>query len=247
MTRQPSTIACTLAAALALVSVAARERISAQPPAAPAWYTQGDFRPAARFAIDLANDLDIDRSNVPVVVRRDQVAIADLHELAVTVVDPSLPPAPEPTAERLKIAGGHELRQETNGHALLHQMDDLDKDGVWDELFFVTDIRARATKRIYVYLGMNQRGWNPHETHAAIGSYCRHLVPFWETKHIGWKLWYPTSVDAYGKRTPMLMAHRLYMENLDGYGVTLIDSAMGSDIQSVEGSLGAGGICLFER
>lgn len=215
--------------------------------ASDGWYTQGDFRPAARFTIELANALDVDRVNVPVVVRRDQVPIADLHEMAVTVVDPSLPPAPEPTAERLKLYGGHERRAETNGHALLHQMDDLDKDGVWDELFFVTDIAAGATKTIHVYLGMNQRGWNPHETHAAIGSYCRHLVPFWETKHIGWKLWFPTSVDVYGKRAPLLMAHRLYMENLDGYGVTLIDRAMGSDIQSVDVSLGAGGICLFEQ
>jgi hypothetical protein len=210
------------------------------------WYTQGDFAPSRRIAFELTNTLDIDRVNVPVVIRRDQMPIADLHELQVTVVDPALPPAPEPSPERLKLAGGHELRREANGHILMQQMDDLDKDGVWDELFFVTDIKAGATKRIYLYLGMNQRGWNPHETHAAIGSYMRHLVPFWESKHIGWKLWFPTSVDVYGKRKPMLVANRLYMDNLDGYGVTLIDPAMGSDIQSVAGSFGAGGIGMFE-
>jgi hypothetical protein len=71
-------------------------------------------------------------------------------------------------------------------------------------------------------------------------------VPFWESKHIGWKLWFPTSVDVYAKRQPMLMAHRLYMENLDGYGVELIDRNMGSDIQSVENSFGGGGIGVFE-
>jgi hypothetical protein len=211
-----------------------------------AWYTQGDFRPAMRIAFDVTNELDVDRVNQPVVIRREQMPIPDLHELEVTVVDPSLPGRPEPSAERLKIHGGHELRAETNGQALLQQMDDLDKDGVWDELFFVTDIAARQTKRIYVYLGFNQRGWNPHETHAGLGSYCRHLVPFWESKHVGWKLWYPTSVDVFGKREPMLMSHRLYMENLDGYGVGLIDHAMGSDIQEVENTFGGGAICLFE-
>ena len=210
------------------------------------WYTQGDFHPASRIALDLANTLDVPRVNTPVVVRRDQLPVADLHELEVTVVDPALPSAAEPTPERLKLAGGHEIRAETNGHALFQQMDDLDKDGVWDELFFVTTLQPRETRRIYLYLGMNQRGWNPHETHAGIGSYVRHLVPFWESKHIGWKLWFPTSVDVYGKRQPMLMANRLYMENLDGYAVGLIDRAMGSDIQSVDNSFGGGGIGLFE-
>ena len=79
------------------------------------WYTQGDFAPSRRIAFELTNTLDIDRVNVPVVIRRDQMPIADLHELQVTVVDPALPPAPEPSPERLKLAGGHELRREANG------------------------------------------------------------------------------------------------------------------------------------
>ncbi len=210
------------------------------------WYTQGDFAPTRRLVFELTNDLDLDRVAVPVVLARAQLPVTDLHELEVTVVDPALPPAPPPGAERLKRGGGHELLGEANGHILPQQMDDLDKDGVWDELFFVTDIKARQKKRIDIYLGMNQRGWNPHETHAGIGSYVRHLVPFWESKNIGWKLWFPTSVDVYGKRKPMLMANRLYMENLDGYAVSLEDPALGSDIQSVEDSFGGGGICLFE-
>jgi len=212
-----------------------------------AWYTQGDFEPGRRIVLELANDLDVDRVNAPIVIPRAMMPVADLHELEVTVVDPALAPSPEPSAERLKLGGGHELRGEANGHALSQQMDDLDKDGVWDELFFVTDIKAKSSKRIEIYLGWNQRGWNPHETHAAIGSYCRHLVPFWESKHIGWKLWFPTSVDVYAKRTPMLMANRLYMENLDGYAVSLADTRMGSDIQSVENTFGAGAIGLFEH
>jgi hypothetical protein len=36
------------------------------------------------------------------------------------------------------------------------------------------------------------------------------------------------------------------MDNVDGYGVSLINEDWGSDIQGVAGSLGAGGICLFE-
>lgn len=211
------------------------------------WYTEGDFRPTTRLAFDVVNELDEERVHVPVVIPREAFPVRDLHELDVTVVDPQLPPAPEPTQERLRVEGGHGLRAETNGHILLQQMDDLDKDGVWDELFFVVGaLKPRETRRIYLYLGTNQRGWNPHETHAGLGSYVRHLVPFWESKHIGWKLWFPTSVDVYGKRKGMLVSPRLYIENLDGYGVTLIDPAMGSDMQSVDASFGGGGIGVFE-
>ncbi len=240
MTRSASRTGAALAASLATVCAGV---LLAQ---SSTWYTQGDFAPARRLVFELTNELAFDRVNVPVVIRRDQMPASDFHELQLTVVDPQLPPASPPGPERLKLGGGHELRGEANGHILLQQMDDLDKDGIWDELFFVTDIKAGATKRIDLYIGMNQRGWNPHETHAGVGSYVRHLVPFWESKHIGWKLWFPTSVDVYGKRKPMLMANRLYMENLDGYAVSLVDPALGSDIQSVDDSFGGGGVGLFE-
>ena len=99
---------------------------------------------------------------------------------------------------------------------------------------------------IYVYLGENIRGWNPHFTHANIGSYARHLMPFWESENVGWKIWFANAVDVFAKRKPMLMSNRLYMENLDGYGVSAIDHDMGSDIQGVAASFGGGAICLFE-
>jgi len=125
-------------------------------------------------------------------------------------------------------------------------MDDLDKDGIWDELFFQTDIKANSEKTIYVYLGENIRGWNKHLTHANIGSYARHLMPFWESENVGWKIWFANAVDVYAKRKPVLMSNQLYMENLDGYGVSAKNRDWGSDIQSVAGSFGGGAICLFE-
>jgi hypothetical protein len=125
-------------------------------------------------------------------------------------------------------------------------MDDLDKDGIWDELFFQTDIEANSSKTIYIYLGENIRGWNRHFTHANIGSYARHLMPFWESENVGWKIWFANSVDVYAKRKPVLMSNHLYMENLDGYGVSGINRDWGSDIQRVAGSFGGGAICLFE-
>jgi hypothetical protein len=126
-------------------------------------------------------------------------------------------------------------------------MDDPDKDGIWDELFFQTDIEANSDNTIYVYLGENTRGWNRHFTHANIGSYARHLVPFWESENVGWKIWFDNAVDVYAKRKPLLMSNHLYMDNLDGYGVSAINQDWGTDIQGVAESFGGGAICLFEN
>ncbi|NNE45255.1 MAG: DUF4861 family protein, partial [Rhodothermales bacterium] len=210
------------------------------------WYEQGNFRPVQRLEFTLSNSLDFDRQNASVVIRRADFPVPDVHEMWVTVVDPNLPPYEGPSEELLVVQGGHQLRAESNGHAAFHQMDDLDKDGIWDELFFQTDIEANSEKTIYIYLGQNIRGWNEHYTHANIGSYARHLMPFWESENVGWKIWFANAVDVYAKRRPMLMSHRLYMENLDGYGVSAIDRDLGSDIQRVAGSFGGGAICLFE-
>ena len=208
------------------------------------WYTQGDFAPVERIVVTVSNPLDFDRPNCPVVIRHGEFPVRDLAEMLVTVVDPALPPAASPTPEERIKGGPHQLQEETNGHALFSQLDDLDKDGIWDELYFTTDLPAGGTKTLHIYLGFNQRGWNPHGSHAGIGSYCRHLVPFWESAHIGWKLWFPGSVDVYAKRKGQLMSQHLYMDNWDGYAVPY---DMGSDIQSVAMSFGGGGIGLFEQ
>jgi len=212
-----------------------------------AWYAQGDFTPSTRVEIVIANDLAEDRKDAPIVIRRDQLPmLADIQELTVTLVDPSGEARPEPSAALLARQGPHERRGESNGLSLDYQFDDLDRDGIWDELFFVADLKAGERKRFHLYRGFQQRGWNPHRTHAAIGSYMRHTVPFWESEHVGWKLWFPTDIDVYGKRKPLLMSNRLYMGNLDGYGVSTENPDYGADIQSVDDSFGGGGIGVFE-
>lgn len=210
------------------------------------WYTQGDFAPVLRMEFTVSNPLDIDRQNCAVIIPRENFPIPDVHEMWVTVVDPEGKPFEGPSDELLRLQGGHQLREEAHGHAVFHQMDDLDKDGIWDELFFQVDIAAGASKTIFIYLGENIRGWNKHFTHANIGSYCRHQMPFWESENVGWKIWFANCCDVFAKRKPVLMSNHLYMDNYDGYGVSLTNEDWGSDIQGVAGSLGGGGICLFE-
>jgi hypothetical protein len=212
-----------------------------------AWYTQKKFKPKQRIEFTITNNLDFDRENCPVALKRENFPMPDLHEMWVTVVDPELESFEGPSKELLRLQGGHQMRAETNGHAIFHQMDDLDKDGIWDELFFQTDIKANSQKTIYIYIGENIRGWNKHFTHANIGSYCRHQMPFWESENVGWKIWFANCCDVYAKRKPGLMSNQLYMENYDGYSVSAINSDWGSDIQSVAGSFGGGAICLFEN
>lgn len=213
-----------------------------------AWYTQGeDFAPVQRVELIVRNELDRERRNNPVVISRDQLtALPDVHELAITLVDPSLPGRPEPSAELLQKQGGHEARGESNGAWIPYQLDDLDQDGLWDELFFMSDFAPGESKVFYLYIGYHDRGWSAHRTHAGIGSYSRHTVPFWESENIGWKLWFQADIDVFGKRRPVLMSQRMYMENLDGYGVSLLDRGYGSDIMQVDTSFGGGGIGVFE-
>ena len=214
--------------------------------AADGWYTEGDYAHSTRIKLTIVNTLDIDRQSCPIVITRDELPLKDLMEMGVTVVDPSLPARPMPSKEVLIRQDGHNIREETNGQQLSYQMDDHDKDGVWDELFFQTDLKANERKTMYLYIGFNQRGWMEHGTHANIGSYCHHLMPFWESAHVGWKLWYTDTCDVFGKRKGVLMSNLLYMKNLDGYGVSYISHDYGSDIQRVADSFGGGAICLFE-
>ncbi len=209
------------------------------------WYTEGDFAPGKRIRISLANPLNVDRKDCPVVIQRTSLPDQNIPELFVTVVDPSLPSNPkDPTIDELKSAGAELLRRETNGHFVEYQLDDIDKDGLWDEIFFLTDIKARETKTIFIYAGFTERGLIAHKTHSGIGYYGRHLVPFWEAEYIGWKLWYPTDVDMHGKRKPMLTAYPEYQGNLGGYYMPM---EMGTDIMAVGNTFGAGGICLWEN
>ena len=54
------------------------------------WYTQGKFKPEARLEFTVSNTLDLDRENCPVIIKRENFPIPDLHEMWITIVDPDL-------------------------------------------------------------------------------------------------------------------------------------------------------------
>ncbi len=207
------------------------------------WYTEGNFEPLKRMKLTVSNTLDIHRERCPIIVRRDQLPHRNIAQRTLTVVDPSLPSNPEPTRRQLREASGYLLRKETGGHFVEYQMDDIDKDGLWDELFFMSDLEPGKEKTFYLYFGGSERGLYKHETHANIAYYGRHIVPFWESEYIGWKLWYPASADVHGKRQPMLTAYLEYQASLAGY---YMPYEYGTDMMTVSTTFGGGGIGLFE-
>lgn len=209
-----------------------------------AWYTEGDFQPGVRVKLTLTNTLNFSREDCPVVIARQEMPVRDINSNMVTVVDPALPPAPELPKEKADLYRSHAFKPETNGRNLPYQFDDLDKDGVWDELFFMIDIAARETRTIYLYLGFNGRGPYKLETYATVGTYLRRSVAFWESNRMLWKLYFPTDVDLIGKRTPVLVGYESLVTNRSDYSMPV---EQGSDIMSVSSTFGAGGICLFEH
>ncbi|SDN02586.1 protein of unknown function [Daejeonella rubra] len=209
------------------------------------WYTEGkDYAPTRRIKINVTNPLAIPVKGAPVVVQRKSLPFQNIPERWIGVVDPSLPSDPEPTAEELKKNSGYVRRKETNGHYVELQVDDKDKDGIWDEIFFMTDLKARESRDFYIYIDHYERGMYEHEVHAAIANYGRHTVPLWESKDMGWKLWYPHDVDLHGKRAPMLTAYYEYSTNKSGY---YMPWEMGTDIMTVATTFGAGGMAVFEN
>jgi len=208
------------------------------------WYTEGgNYIPSTRIKVILSNPLDVERDNCPVVIERNRFPFTNFSSREIVVVDPALPPRAEPTREEKLLFGGHLPRGEENGSYIHYQLDDLDRDGLWDELFFMTGFKSRETKTIYLYIGYNNRGLYPHKTFAAIGDYARHPVPMWESEYLTWKLFYPTDVDIQAKRKPILNGYYSLTMNMSGYHFSY---DKGADIMTVSTTFGGGGICLFE-
>lgn len=157
-------------------------------------YKEGNFEPKECLEITLINTLDFGLKDCPVVITREEFPVKKLHEMWITIVDPSLPPHPEPTKEVLAFVGGYGIRKEINGHQIFY-----------------------------------------------------HLILWWESANIDWKLWFPTSIDMYGERKQILMSEEICIHNYCGsYDVPKVNWDYGSDIMSVCDSICASAIGLFE-
>lgn len=214
------------------------------------WYSVGRFEFKKRIPVTIKNQLSIARSQCPIVIQRTDLPESDTPVLLINVVEPALDEGSVIYQRHRSLryqgegSGEYEDTVENNGYVIASQKDDIDKDGIWDELFFMTDLGPGETKTVYLYIGETNDGLFEHLTHAGMGYYSGRVVPFWEAENIGWKLFYPTDVDMHAKRTPMLTAYMEYAKNLSGY---YMPPDYGTDIMTVKSSLGAGGVCVFEH
>lgn len=209
------------------------------------WYTEGaNNKPTRRIRISVSNPLNIILKDQPVVIKRKDLPYQNIAEQWLAVIDPNLAGNPEPSREEMKRIGGYLMRKEINGHAMPLQVDDVDKDGIWDELFFIVDLGPKESRDFYIYIDLYERGLFQHLVHAGIGNYGRHTVPFIESETMGWKLWYPHDLDLHGKREPMLTAYYEYSTNKSGY---YMPWELGTDIMTVLNTFGSGGMCVFEN
>lgn len=231
-------------ASFGLLAACTPAQMTAQGQPEYGWYSEGeDNRPEERIRITVTNPLDVPLENHPVVVKREDLPVQNIPERWVNIVDPNRTPRENPTLEELEDFGGYLYREEQNGYNIDQQLDDLDKDGVWDEIFFLVDLEPGETKDFYIYVGFYERGILEHRTHAGIGNYGRMTVPFWESETMGWKLWYKHDVDLHAKVDRRLTAYQEYTTNRSGY---YMDWVYGTDIMQVRSSFGAGGMAIFE-
>lgn len=208
------------------------------------WYTEGeDNLPGERVRITVTNPLDIPLEDQPIVVERTQLPKQNIPVRWINVVDPQLTPRSAPTVEELEDAGGYLYRRETNGRTIMQQVDDIDKDGVWDEIFFMTDLEPNESRDFFIYIDFYERGQQPHSVHASLANAGRQTMPYWESEKMAWKLWYPHDVDLHGKIEPMLTTFSSYSTASSGY---YMPWEKGTDIMQVRESFGAGGMCVFE-
>jgi hypothetical protein len=194
------------------------------------WYTNG-WMYSARVSVDIRNVSSDERPNEPVVL-----SVADLQRRArdfnprcFVVVDPSA----EPDHER-----------ELGGNDIPSQADDLDGDGLVDEIAFEVGLGRRETKRVLVYYEPGDASrpidYVP-QTYAHVSP--RYEGPGWESKLVAYRLYldYRNAIDVFGKTEPGLSLSTYATPGYDYHELT----DAGVDVLHIGDALGVGGFALW--
>src|ERR1022692_4487002 len=126
------------------------------------------------------------------------------------------------------------------------QADDLDGDGILDELVFQIDLAAAQTRIVTVAYGdqaaiQRLRGRYPART--AMKFAARYEGLGWESEDIAWRIYFDkrNAIDIYGKRRP-----GLYLEVFAApQYVYHLESPLGRDIFKVDPTLGVGSVAAM--
>lgn len=159
------------------------------------------------------------------------------------------------------------LIKTTKGEFVPSQCDDIDGDGIWDELFFLVDFKSKEKVRLNFSI-IKPEFLPEYKTRTSI-RFARSKAPYepafddlrlksteswkisqvfqmegpaWENDIVGFRNYYDArnGMDIFGKRTTEMVLHKAGIEGQDYHSL----DEWGMDVLKVNNSLGAGAIAI---
>ena len=211
---------------------------------------QSDQENAEEKEITLTNQSNIELTDKAIAIKRDEFSDLPEGEL-------------------------YPLLRSTEGDTIAAQLDDLDGDGQWDELFFVTNLPASGEKtvrlswqssqpdyttRTSVRFGKRESGDTPVQAKTSDTLYAQGLPksvgyqpyqtdgPSWENDKVGFRQYFDgrNAVDLFGKKTSQMSPETV---GINAQGAVEdnyhVMEDWGRDVLAVGNSAGLGGIALL--
>lgn len=124
------------------------------------------------------------------------------------------------------------------------QLDDLDEDGSWDELFFLVDIGPRSTQKVTVQPGGEVPDFSPQSRALVKGGAEEQGVTnaIWESELMAYRMYGPLHVDTLGKKVPRLTTEYYFGE--EGHNIHSFSPVYGQDYLQVNNTMGANSIFI---
>ena len=207
------------------------------------------FQSCSTPSLELKNELLVNRKDAPVVINR-----ADVKKLTGEI----------PVGKIPVVLG-------TDGSYIPSQVDDLDRDGEWDELVFVSNFASNESKNLQVKLvssnevpeftvrtnvrlgeGNKEDGFKGVDQAVSPKGYTG--VPFkyqaesvsWENDVMGFRNYFDcrNAKDLFGKLSSEMVMNKVGTKTSGSYHKL---SDWGMDVLHVGPSLGAGGLAMFHK
>lgn len=207
------------------------------------------FQSCTTPSLELKNDLLVNRKDAPVVLSR-----ADVKKLTGEI-----------PVDKVPVVLG------VNGKYIPSQVDDLDRDGEWDELVFVSDFTSNEVKNIKIELietnkvpnfamrtnvrlglGTKEKGYKGIDYAISPEKYTGVPVMYqaesisWETDKMAFRNYFDcrNAKDLFGKLVPEMVMDKLATKTSGSYHIL---SEWGMDVLHVGPSLGAGGLAMLHQ
>jgi hypothetical protein len=174
-------------------------------------------------------------------------ALFAAEEIAIEVTNPSeddwkeVPVVVKWTEQMEQLGFGQLKVVDPGGEDGVVQRDDLNRDGMTDEIVFLAELKAGENK---TYKLQRRTSDELPEWRAHAGMYLRGLVgPAWESDVIAYRVYWNnhTAIDVFGKTMPILALEAYASPELNYH----VESKYGLDVLKVGPALGVGGFGVW--